>query len=289
MPVPVDNPAGRLHIVLTRLVDHGEGQSLDQAWARTLDCKDGDFRSISERLAEVTSLLNDCRIAAYSLRASTDVDDLLWHFPSWSRAIFGFQQNRSVGVQPRKIIGPDALAGLGTFATVLHLNAPEIVFRSDIESNQISDCRRQLDELIMSVEQELLIPEQVRLSILRNLVEVAESFDFLEYRGAEHLARSANSAAQFLTLKEESRGFSTAPVLERLDRLAEKATNIFDKVWSMLAPPAGAIYILATGDVMSGGMIMATNPRVAQSMGTIATAIRAGTAQRHVEPSDKPT
>lgn len=284
MPVPLDNPAGRLHVVLTRLAEHPDGQSLDQAWARALDCKENDFRAIGVHLAEVTSLLNDCRTAANSLSATADVTSLLWHFPSWSKAIFGFQSSRTTAVKARQIIGDDALASLGALATILHLHAPELSLRSDVDVGQLAECRQYLDRLIELVVDEPLIPGPVRSSILRVLGEVVESFDFLDYRGAERLARSASSAAQFITLEEASREFSTAPVLERMDTFAEKAKNIFEKIWSMLAPPTGAIYILATGDVMGGGLIMAANPQVAKSIQAIGSTIKAATDQRQIEP-----
>jgi hypothetical protein len=279
-----DNPAGRLHAILTRLVnEHRDDQSLDQAWARTLGCAEGDFRSLGAHLSEAAALLNNCRITAESLKSIADIDNLLYHFPAWSRAIFGFGMGRSSGINRNVILGPDQLASLGTLSLVLHLHAPELVFRTDAEEQQLDECRSQLLDLVSSVENEPLLPEQVRSNILRALGDVIESFHFLQYRGAEHLARSANSAMQLITPSDESRGLATEPVLERLDRLAEKAKRIFESIWSMLAPPTGAIYILATGDVIGGGAIMAVNPRVAQSVATIASAIRTGVGQRQIE------
>jgi hypothetical protein len=283
VPIPTDNPAGRLHAVFANLVDFKEGQSLNQAWARTLGCADGDIATLSARMTEVSTLLNDCSIAARSLQSITDVDTLLWHYPSWTAALFGFNnQNRSAAVSPRQIVSPEAVAALGTLATVLHLHAPEIDFRADFNRDSLAECRTILDELVSEIAEDSLIPESVKSRILRALNEVRRNFDFLGYRGAQALAQSASSAAQFVTLSPQAREECTSGVLDRLDGWAEKTRGFAEKLWSMLAPPVGTVYILTTGDVMGGSMIMAANPRVANAAGTLATAIRSSIEQRQI-------
>lgn len=276
MPVTLDNPAGRLHAVFSRFVGIPGPVSIDQAWSRALGCPEGDAALLGEELTEVASLLHECIAAGRSLEASGDAEALLHELPSWSSAIFGFGRHRSTGIQTDEILPSPAMSSLATLAMALHLHVPEWTLKPGY-ADDLESAREQLSTLKGEIAAEELIPEPIRARLSRTLGEALDSFRFLDYRGLERLARDIEAARRSLDLTPESRDLCTPGVLERIDKFALRVSTIAEKVWSKLAPPIGAIYLLATGDVMGGATIMASNPQVAGAIAQIGNAIRENT------------
>ncbi|WP_191247079.1 hypothetical protein [Amycolatopsis deserti] len=267
MAVAIDNPAGRLHAVFREFSEQQENLSLDQAWANTIGCSEADRRTMSEHLTEIAALLHECRAAAQSIETDVEESDLLYHFPEWGGAIFGFSHHRAGQIKPKAIMPPAALSSLGTLARLLHLHVPEWSWDPTKYSQEaLSEARSTLEGLIEEINGDDSIPEAMRARISRRVGEAVDSIKFVRYRGVERLREDLAIANNALHLQPQSRDMCSPGVLQRIDNFAHRMEVVASRVWAMISPPVGAIYILHSGDVMGGAAIMASNPRVSGMM-----------------------
>lgn len=275
MTVQLDNPAGRLHSVLVKFASQPGPISIDQAWARTLDCGESDRAALGEALAEVSTLLSAVSVASASLDSSSG-SAAIHQFPQWATAIYGFGHSRTSGVHPSQVISPDALAALASFSTILHFHIPEWSFGSNFDIEILEGARQQLIDLVDELSADEVLPEPVRTRLIAKLVEAINSIRFVELRGAERVRDDLIIAWQSGELSPESRSACSQGVLERLDDYSKKTLSIAERIWGMMAPPAGAIYLMSTGDFMGGSAIMSVNPRAAKALERVVGAISRG-------------
>ncbi|QRP47405.1 hypothetical protein [Amycolatopsis sp. FDAARGOS 1241] len=273
MAIHVDNPAGRLHAVLTRFADRPSGNSLDATWQATFGCQ--GTLDLSEYLSECASLLRDCVAAARSLEPEVDWPATLFHYSAWAKPIFGFDiGNRAAGIEPQNVVQADGLAALASLSTTLHHSIPECVFASGNAYSDLSPIADELEGIVAEVWADEELPEVVRSRICRKVLDAIRSIKYAQYRGIEKVAEDVQAA--FYEVKPGAAAAATASpgILDKFDKISAKLEVISNRVWSMVAVPVGVLYLIKSGDFVGGGAILAANPQVASKLAEVAGAFK---------------
>lgn len=220
------NPAGRLHGLLTRFGTHS-ARSIQTAWATVLEVSSGD---VALYLGDVASLLRDVRDAA----AETGMDafePIPGSLTTLSRSIFPVDVPFS---RPASEVLPDptAMQMLKMLSAYLETTAPEGKIP---DAAEVEELRLDFADLIETVTAADLPPE-IRRALLHRLSDIVEALEHLQVGGPDAVRRAAEALAISAVLYEED-AQDNSGVFARMRASAQKAWVAFTVVSTL----AGAV------------------------------------------------
>lgn len=209
-----ENPAGRLHELLTRFGSNPANSIID-AWAEALEVERSE---VPYHLGHVASLLLDVRRAAEETD-SPAFNPMPDHLNALASSIF--PMNQAFGAQVAQVV-PDANAMqmLATLSYALNLSASEGTIPDD---DEVDELKESVGELIDEVKSSDLPPE-VRRALLHRLAEMLEALEHLEIGGPNAVRRAAESLAATAVIHAEEADQAT---IRRLAEVARKAWTAF--------------------------------------------------------------
>ena len=135
------NPAGRLHDLLTRFAEHPRNSAV-QAWALVLDIGEDE---VAMHLGDVASLLRSVLDAAQETGLDA-FDPIPAHLPALSRSIFPLTS--PLNDEARKVApDPQAMQALKMLSAYLDQTAPEGMVTGEDELDALRASLRQLIEM----------------------------------------------------------------------------------------------------------------------------------------------
>lgn len=171
--MPYDNPAARLHAILTQGLAVDKAMSCRQAWAEVLGFPVNDSPALFSALGKVLVLPDETTSLIsryYPLLASANEH---WRSPL-ETAFFG-QQLGGKWESFIQHINPYSVSQLATFSELLHVRLGTLM----AENDAIANLNSSIDELITLVEAADLSPE-LKLHALRELMALRATLS--EYR-----------------------------------------------------------------------------------------------------------
>lgn len=173
----LDNPAGRLHGLLTRLLDE-PNRSVAAAWAAVLAVQADD---LEVSLWSVALLLRDLDAAVAESRSEPMKATLRRYRDSWSKPIFPRDVAYSTpvhGVAPRAA----SLEALELLSEYLHTTAAEGAIP---DADQVADLAQRVREVREDVGAATDLTEDIRRLLQQRLTAVLSALEHLEVGGPE--------------------------------------------------------------------------------------------------------
>ncbi|MCU1670653.1 MAG: hypothetical protein JWP40_3580 [Blastococcus sp.] len=176
----LDNPAGRLHSLLTgyRETSNGDNRSVLAVWADVLGAKDDTETLLS--IAETAGLIPQIE-AAVIRSGDEDQEEVFASFAaSWASAVLAPGVNLHGGNAFAVAASVEQLAVLGGLSSFLSATASEGRVPTDAE---ISDLRGQVQDLINSITEDAELPEEVKRLALDHAYRLAQALDHFRIGG----------------------------------------------------------------------------------------------------------
>ena len=192
-----DNPAGRLHALLTALNERPDGESLRRAWAVVLSVEEAD---VQLPLAEIRKLAGAVQAAAVQPGRRAQAAHVNRYHAQWENAIFPLDQAFSAGVgnvKPAEV----ALEALASVAEYLHELAPEGEVPDD---DRLSDLVSGLQELINEVKDSDELPPVIKQVIAARLAGVRQAIDHIAIGGPDAVRLATEAVAGAITVRDTS-------------------------------------------------------------------------------------
>jgi len=182
----LNNPAGRLHRLLVKLVAVNDGVPIAQAWAQVLEL---DAELVRQELGGVAQLVYEIN-GAVSDPALQPLEASVRRFRGvWLEAAFPLQHNFQEGVHLIKP-GPEALEALHVVALHLSTVAPDGSVLSDETRDNKLD---QIHALITEVRADGDLPEEIVHRIVDRLQQVERALLHIDIGGPEALRLAAEA------------------------------------------------------------------------------------------------
>lgn len=210
------NPAGRLHELLTRFAGQPE-RSIQAAWADVLDAGEEE---VALYLGDVASLLRDVRDAASETGVDA-FDPIPGNLTTLSRSIFPVDVP-FIEAAARVAPDPTAMQMLKMLSAYLETTAPEGKIP---EPAEVEDLRLGFAELIDTVTAADLPPD-IRRALLHRLSDMITALEHLKVGGPDAVRRAAEALAISAMLYEEDADDDSG-VFTRLRSAAQKAWVAF--------------------------------------------------------------
>lgn len=210
------NPAGRLHELLTRFGAH-PNVSIQSAWADVLAVSEGE---LALYLGEVALLLRDVRDAAEQT-GNDAFEPIPGHLTTLSRSIFPV--DAAFG-QPASDVPPDptAMQMLKALSAYLETAAPEGKIP---EAAEVEGLRMGFVELLEDVTTTDLPPD-IRRALLHRLTDIIAALEHLNVGGPDAVRRAAEALAISALLYEED-AHDDSGVFTKIRAAAQKAWVAF--------------------------------------------------------------
>jgi hypothetical protein len=189
-----DNPAGRLHQLLSHLVA-GPNTSVVDAWAKVLDVPPGEVRL---RLGEVARLVEHVDVAAQASGRGALVAAVARHRGTWMNAILPEGQALGSSVASVK---PDAesLEALDLVSEVLHEAAPEGSI-PDAEARQdlVAQVARVREDIVEAED----LPDGVKHLLITRLSHMQQALEQVAVGGPDSVRLASEALAGAIVLQE---------------------------------------------------------------------------------------
>lgn len=214
-----DNPAGRLHDLLTRLAKQPGNTSLLDAWATVLDVAAED---IAVHLSEVASLVRGTQEAVNNAGEEALLPMVGRFRDSWAQPIFP-QDHAFKDRLDRVLPDENSLDTLGVVSAHLHAIAPEGVVpgESELETRK-EELRTLIDEVGAAAD----IPDEVKHLLIARLRDVESAIDHLNVGGPGAIQRAMEAAmGSVFTTPDARRTAATSPTVK----------NMFTTLWVIWA------------------------------------------------------
>jgi hypothetical protein len=196
--VAIDNPAGRLYALLSRVhALEGQGISIQQAWVKTLG---GSRGSVTRALAGYAGLLDEIDRRVSRLNDPAAVSAFEHYAPIWANILF--QPNQALTTDSRGLVDPGALAALGMVSALLGHESPDIELP---EAAKVGELRTNLISAIDMVRGDATIPSDLRALLVARLHDMLWSLDHLDTVGTEGVRAAAERLAGALVLTPEEK------------------------------------------------------------------------------------
>lgn len=210
--IPLNNPAGRLHDLLTQAVRQSEQQNTRQAWAAVFGVDPTDTGAILQSLA---ALIEQIAVGKEEVLKLADANHDLFLEPFLELEKSFTQVNLEASWKGFKSrIGSETLVKLRYCADKLgEVRAEEV-----LEKDQLAELRHMVEELIDEVA-EAELPSQLKLLLLRNLETARMALLQYRIRGLDGLRTAAD-----LNLGAVFR--------ECVQGQPESARGVMNKVWT---------------------------------------------------------
>jgi hypothetical protein len=218
------NPAGRLHDLLSRFAENGR-LSTQAAWAAVLEVEEQD---VPMYLSDVARLLREVRDAAQETGRDA-FDPIPGHLVTLSKAIFPVSEpfaGRASNVAP----DPTAMQALKMLSAYLEDFAPDGEIPDELD--ELLDEVRALMDAVVEAD----LPVDIRRGLLHRLGDVLAAIEHVKVGGPDDVRRAAEALALSAILYEDDAD-SDAAVFSRLKTFAKKAWVAFTVTTSL----AGAV------------------------------------------------
>jgi hypothetical protein len=205
-----DNPAGRLHDLLSKLAEQpGEG-SLLSAWSTVLEV---DADEVVVRLGQVADLVRETQIVVEGSGEAALVPLVSRFRGSWARPIF--PQDRAFNDRLEHVIPEqNSLDTLGIVSAHLHAITPEGVVPSGTELERLKgELRGLIDEITMATD----IPDEVKHLLVSRLRGVEEAIEHIHVGGPGAVQRAMEVAlGSVFTTPEAGRAAAKSPTVRKM-------------------------------------------------------------------------
>ncbi|MFJ7213998.1 hypothetical protein [Amycolatopsis sp. NPDC098790] len=248
-----DEPAGRLHTVLSLF--HGmDGQkSLGNWWAEIASYVATGGDGVSVRV-EVAALLGDVERNVYSLSHKRhNHQALLRRRDEWAKPIFGIAVNDCHPYTSEVFISEDALDSLSVLSSVLKLAVPEHGPRMEADvASTLNEVYEMLGLLKLDVANAPDIPEVARVRITQQLLAILERITYVRLRGFSSLVSVAQGATADIEVVA-GRTIATRSAKESVIEWLAALHEIIRKIELIAVPPMiGIATTIATNSVEAG-------------------------------------
>lgn len=207
-----ENPAGRLHELLTRF-GSASNSTILAAWAGALEVEQSE---VKYHHGHVAILLEDVRKAA---EETGSFDGMPGHLDGLARSIFPVDQPFSATVAH---VTPDANAMqlLEALSYALRLSGSEVTIPEDDELDALKKSVRDLIDEVRDGD----LPPEVRRALLHRLAEMLEALELLVVGGPDAVRRAAEALAMTAAMHTDADDPDT---IRRIFQVARKAFTAF--------------------------------------------------------------
>ncbi|MBO3094699.1 hypothetical protein [Cellulomonas dongxiuzhuiae] len=214
-----DNPAGRLHALLTEFQEHAhENRSITHTWALTLDC---DPSEVVVALGEVAGLLADIRRVVGRID-SPGATELLLHFgEKWAGVIFTPDRNMTQG--SHGLVTHAELAALAGLSALLSSTASE---GAVVDMKVTAELRSTLLDVLQEVRADSGLPADLRAILVARIHDMLWAIDHLATVGADGVKAAAERLAGALAIRPNSAD-KQHPIVAKVLSAAGKAWTFF--------------------------------------------------------------
>lgn len=219
-----DNPAGRLHHLLTKLRSQGKKSSLLRGWATVLDI---DADDVVVHLGRVAELVRQTQDAVDRLGEEVVVQTVRRYRAAWARPIFPPDHAFSAPLE-QVLPGQPALEALGMVSVHLHSTAPETQMPDD---SRIQQLRAQIRELIDGVRVAEDIRDDLKHAAIRRLQDVEDALEHLDIGGPSAVRHATEAVIGSMALMTRGTDLFKSPAIQKVCAFAAIAWTIFS------APP----------------------------------------------------
>lgn len=181
-----DNPAARLHAILSDGMNADRNKPCRQVWAELLGAPQNDAITLFSRLGRVMALPIETSelVATHFPSLSSSID--LWQAPV--EAAFLNQQISGKWETFAQHINPYCVPQLATLAELLHTKLGSLL----AEHSSVTKLTEQLAELILAVESNDLLPE-LKLHLLKELGNLRLTLNEYTITGSAPAIRQAEA------------------------------------------------------------------------------------------------
>jgi hypothetical protein len=178
-----DNPAGRLHALLIRLIDQPPNGAILGAWANVLEV---DRQDVVLHIGGVADLVRQIQAAV------DELDDEVLSAPvarlrgAWAKPIFPSEHafNTALG---KVLPSTEALESLALVAAQLHLRAPEGKVPDD---EALANLKKQVRDLVDAVREADDLSDDVKQAIVGRLIDVEKAMEHVHVGGPDAVRRA---------------------------------------------------------------------------------------------------
>jgi hypothetical protein len=219
-----DNPAGRLHDLLTKLSEQDGGFPLLNCWATVLDVNEDD---VVVHLGRVADLVRQTQDAVDRIEEEVFVRTVQRYRAAWARPIFPPDHAFSSALM-KVLPEPPALEALGMVSVHLHSTAPEGVMPDDA---QVEQLRVQVRELIDGVRAAEDIPDDLKHTVILRLQDVEDALEHLDIGGPSAVRHATEAVIGSVALMAGGTPFISSPTIRKVCAAVGIAWAVFS------APP----------------------------------------------------
>lgn len=171
-----DNPAGRLHDLLSKLGEQPRNGSIIAGWAAVLEVEQAD---VVLHLGRVADLVRQTEEAVDVSEAAALQPSVRRFRAAWTRAIF--PEDQAFTGHLKTVLPPEeAMEMLGVVSAHLHLIASEGTVPED---DRLDELKTQVRDLIDGVREADDIPDDVKRLVITRLRGVEEAVEHLKVGG----------------------------------------------------------------------------------------------------------
>lgn len=193
----VNNPAGRLHAILTTLDETVGGRTIGQAWSKALGVNEDDLPLLTSRIGEVFSLPQQIED---KLKWLDFYDDFL---VSWRPKLAELFSNTTLSSQWTSVKGhltSNVLSGVGACSKQLSRFAPE----PTISDDDLTKLNQEIDELYQTVK-DAEIDEKLENFILKHLEAIKDAIAEIQIKGASSIQKEMKAAVAEVAVDNDLR------------------------------------------------------------------------------------
>lgn len=236
-----DNPAGRLHTLLTKFNNEPNNTTIRAAWASVLGVPESD---VLVALADVTRLAASLLEAVEQSGAHAALINS--HRQTWEGAIF--PSNHPFSADVRNVRVPaEAIAVLAATADHLHHVARDGVVP---DASELENLKHRVDELLAEVRESDDLPNEVKRVVAARLVGVLRAIEHVEVGGPSAVRLATEAVVGALSVHEGQQWRSP---------IGKKLAVVLSTVWFAFGVPATVQNALpAWESVLQGELMPAT-------------------------------
>jgi hypothetical protein len=193
-----DNPAGRLHDLLTRLAQQDRVASLLDGWAAVLRVNP---ENVVVHLGRVADLVRQTQDAVDSAGEGALLPPVERYRDSWAQPIFPREHAFSSAL--KKVL-PDAAAleALDLVSAQLHSIAPEGVVPDEDELAQLKSQLRELIDMVQAADD---VPDEVKHLVISRLRSVEEAIEHLDVGGPRSIHHAMEAVMGSVLFAQDAR------------------------------------------------------------------------------------
>ena len=219
-----DNPAGRLHDLLTQLNEQHHASSLLDGWAGVLGVNAVD---VVVHLGRVAELVRQTQEAVDRVGEGVYVQTVQRYRSAWARPIFPVDHAFKQALM--KVVPDDRdLEALGMVSVHLHLAAPEGVVPED---DKVEELLTQVRELIDGVRIADDIPHDLKHVVILRLQDVRDALEHLNVGGPAAVRHATEAVIGSMALMTVGTDLSKSSTLKKVFATVAVAWTVFS------APP----------------------------------------------------